>query len=139
MKEKAARALLDEYLARIRRYAPCDEIEVREDESSPKLEAAFQKAIPARARTVALEVTGEALSSERFAALVGRARDGGQAALVFMIGGAYGLPDALSRAADHRVSLGSMTLPHRLARIVLAEQLYRAFTILAGEPYHHAG
>lgn len=136
MKEKAARALLDDYLARIRRHVPCDEVEVREDD---RVEAAFRKAIPPRACTVALEVTGDALSSERFAALVGRVRDGGHAALVLMVGGAYGLPAALSRSADHRVSLGPMTLPHRLARIVLAEQLYRALTILAGEPYHHGG
>lgn len=136
MKERAARELLDEYLARIRRYAPCDEVEVRDDD---RIEAAFTRAIPSRATTVALEVGGDALSSERFAALVGRVRDGGAGALVFLIGGAYGLPAKLSREASHRLSLGPMTLPHRLARIVLAEQLYRAFTILAGEPYHHSG
>ena len=56
---------------------------------------------------------------------------------VFLIGGAYGLPPAVSRAADVRLSLSAMTLPHRLARLFLAEQLYRGFTILRNEPYSH--
>lgn len=128
---------MDEYLARVRRYAACDEIEVRDEERTAA--AAFERALPARAKVVALEVDGQPLSSERFAAYLGRLRDQGAGPVAFVIGGAFGLPPALSASADLRLSLGPMTLPHRLARLVLAEQLYRAFTILAGEPYHHAG
>ena len=57
--------------------------------------------------------------------------------LVFLIGGSYGLPEATSRAAHLQLSLSNMTLPHRLARVLLVEQIYRAFTILRGEPYSH--
>ena len=78
------------------------------------------------------------MSSEAFARLLAKFRDGGHQGVAFMVGGADGLgKDALAKAAK-RVSLGPMTLPHGLARIVLAEQIYRAATILAGHPYHRA-
>jgi 23S rRNA (pseudouridine1915-N3)-methyltransferase len=86
---------------------------------------------------IALEVSGRALSSHDLAQLVGRAEDGSVLHLVFLIGGAYGLPPRTSQAADQQISLSQLTLPHRLARLVLVEQLYRAFTILRGEPYSH--
>ena len=78
---------------------------------------------------------GDKLSSEAFAK---RVDDAQQRAVVpvFAIGGAEGLPDALRSRARWKLSLGPMTLPHRLARLILAEQVYRAFTILKGEPYN---
>lgn len=137
IKEPELRALLDDYYGRIRRYADFAEVEVRE-ERDDKVLAAFERTLVAqgsRAQLVALEVTGELVTSESLAAKVGELmRDA--AVPVFAIGGAEGLPRALRERAKWKVSLGRITLPHRLARLVLAEQLYRAFTILKGEPYN---
>jgi 23S rRNA (pseudouridine1915-N3)-methyltransferase len=92
--------------------------------------------VPASHKLICLDREGEQLSSADFARSLREFRDNGAAGLAFLVGGAEGLaPEALARA-DLRLSLGPMTLPHGLARIVLAEQLYRAATILAGHPYH---
>lgn len=96
------------------------------------------KPVAAAESIVALEVSGRALSSEAFAQLLAKHRDDGAKTLAFLIGGPDGLASAALNAAALKLSLGSMTLPHGLARIVLAEQLYRAATILAGHPYHRA-
>ncbi len=136
VKERALREVIDDYAARIGRYARYEEVELK-DGSAEHVEARFRRAIPERARVVALEIDGEALSSAGLSTLVARAEGSGRGALAFLIGGAYGLPKTVSRAADSRLSLGPMTLPHRLVRLVLLEQIYRAFTILRGEPYDH--
>ena len=87
---------------------------------------------------VALDETGKTMTSEAFARWLGARRDEGRRTVAFLIGGADGHgPAALERAAL-KLSLGPMTLPHGLARIVLVEQIYRAATILAGHPYHRA-
>jgi 23S rRNA (pseudouridine1915-N3)-methyltransferase len=132
LKERAYRDLGDEYLSRIRRYTRCDEIEVGSAED-------LEKRVPSDAHLIALEVDGKALSSEAFAKQLAElsARDKG--VLAFVIGGADGIPSELSRRAGLRLSLSSFTLPHRLARIVLYEQLYRALSILRGEPYAREG
>ena len=135
VKDRALRASIDDYLGRVRRYVPCDEIELA-DAPAPKLEAAFGKAT-AEATTLALEVTGKALPSEAFARGLERAAARNKGIVAFLIGGADGLPPAVSRAAHDRWSLSALTFPHRLARLVLAEQIYRAMTILRGEPYAH--
>ncbi len=96
----------------------------------------LQAALPPGARLIALDMRGKNLSSEDFAALLSRWRDEGAKDLAFVIGGAEGLDDALRAAADMTLSLGSMTWPHMLVRAMLAEQLYRAQTILTGHPYH---
>ena len=127
------RAALDEYMARLRRYLPADEIEL---EPGPGEAAAFSRA-SAQASVVALEVAGRALSSPDFARLVERLGSRGKGKIAFLVGGADGIPRAVSASADERVSLSTLTLPHRLARLVLVEQLYRAMTILRGEPYAH--
>lgn len=87
---------------------------------------------------VAMTETGKSLSSEEFAVWLGSRRDEGCRSMALVIGGADGLADSLLQAADLKLSLGAMTLPHGIARIILAEQLYRASTILAGHPYHRA-
>ncbi|MET0301139.1 MAG: 23S rRNA (pseudouridine(1915)-N(3))-methyltransferase RlmH [Methyloceanibacter sp.] len=93
--------------------------------------------IPPSHRLIALDPSGEALSSEAFAQRLAKLRDGGAEGVAFVIGGADGLsPELLANA--RAISLGAITLPHGLARIVLAEQLYRAATILSGHPYHRA-
>lgn len=94
--------------------------------------------VPASHKLICLDREGEQLGSDALARMVGEFRDGGTPGLAFLIGGAEGLaPEALARA-DRTLSLGPLTLPHGLARIVLAEQLYRVATILAGHPYHRA-
>jgi 23S rRNA (pseudouridine1915-N3)-methyltransferase len=85
---------------------------------------------------IALDERGKALSSDAFAKLLGRKRDDGITTFAFLIGGPDGHGKAALDAADLAVSLGPMTLPHGLARVVLAEQIYRAVTILSGHPYH---
>ncbi len=128
LKDKSLRAVADDYLKRLSRYVRSEEIEVKDG-------AALERALPADAVRVALEVHGDALSSEELARRVERWGSRGKGVVAFFIGGADGLPVELSRAADARLSLSSLTLPHRLARVVLYEQLYRAMTILRGEPY----
>jgi 23S rRNA (pseudouridine1915-N3)-methyltransferase len=85
---------------------------------------------------VALDARGRTLGSEAFARLLAEKRDGGTEVAGILIGGPDGLSDGVRAAAHLRLSLGVMTLPHGLARIVIAEQLYRAATILSGHPYH---
>jgi len=137
-KEPEVRALLEEYYGRIRRYAELDEVEIR-DERPEHAARAFERVLAAqgaRGELVTLEIDAKPLSSEALAARVGDAMERAVVP-VFAIGGAVGLPAELRARARWRLSFGPMTLPHRLARIVLAEQLYRAFAILRGEPYHH--
>ena len=93
-------------------------------------------AVPAGARLVALDGRGDALSSRDFARWLARWRDRGESALAFAIGGAEGLGEGVLARADRVVSLGPMTWPHRLARAMLLEQIYRAQQIAAGHPYH---
>jgi 23S rRNA (pseudouridine1915-N3)-methyltransferase len=85
---------------------------------------------------IALDARGKALGSDAFAKLLAEKRDGGAKATGIVIGGPDGLSDAVRAAAHLQLSFGAITLPHGLARIVLAEQLYRAATILSGHPYH---
>ena len=98
---------------------------------------ALYAAMPARARVIALDVKGRAWSTEELAATLkgwmGDGRDVG-----FMIGGPDGIANDISQKADNRWSLGPLTLPHPLVRVVLAEQLYRAWTITRNHPYHRA-
>jgi len=128
LKEREVRAIADDYLGRIRRWVKCDEIEVK---SATDLEAA----IPAGALVVALEVHGDALSSTELSRRVERWGSTGKGVVAFIIGGADGIPPGLSQRADARISLSKLTLPHRLARVVLLEQLYRSLSIARGEPY----
>ena len=128
VKDAALRAACDEYLSRLRRYARVEEREVKD-------EARLLGAIPGEARLVALSRTGEPWSSMDLADWTGRwDQDGRDVALV--IGGADGLPGVLLAQAERVWSLSALTFPHELARVIVLEQLYRAFTIRRGEPYH---
>lgn len=127
----AFREAADEYLRRLRRFLPVEEREVRDARR-------LAGARPAGARLVALTRTGSAWTS----AELGRRLQGWREAsrdVALLIGGAEGLDRALTAAADDRWSLGPLTLPHELARVVVFEQLYRAATIAAGHPYHRGG
>lgn len=96
----------------------------------------LRRAVPAGAVMVALDERGQDPSSEELAARLGRWRDEGRVAAAFLIGGPDGHAAGLVQASDWRLALGRLTWPHRLVRPMLAEQLYRATTILAGHPYH---
>ncbi|HSC87816.1 MAG TPA: 23S rRNA (pseudouridine(1915)-N(3))-methyltransferase RlmH [Polyangiaceae bacterium] len=132
IKEKPLRLVADDYLGRIARYARIDEVETRD-------ETGLAKAIPEGARLIALEVLGTAYSSERFAKKLESWGSTGKGEIAFVIGAAEGIPAELSKRADERISLSTMTLPHRLARVLLYEQIYRGFSILRGEPYAREG
>jgi 23S rRNA (pseudouridine1915-N3)-methyltransferase len=120
-------------------------IETREVEEKRRLSAAELReregalllaALPEGATAVALDARGKSLTSEAFAAQIGRWREAGVAHLAFLIGGADGLAETVRRKAELVLSLGPMTWPHLLVRGMLLEQLYRAQQILAGHPYH---
>src|SRR5262249_36539969 len=117
VKDRPLREVLEDYLGRLRRYVPCDEIELA-DAPADKLSAAFAKAT-AGATSIALEVTGRALSSEAFARELERRAREGKGVVAFLIGGAFGLPPSVSQRAADRLSLSALTFPHRLARLVL--------------------
>ncbi len=116
----------EHYLRLLGRYARVDVVEVREDDD-------VARRLPERAVVVLLDREGRAPDSLEFSRFLDarrvEARD-----VCFVVGGAFGLR---LPGADHRLSLGPLTLPHQLARVVLLEQLYRGHKILAGEPYHH--
>ena len=138
------RALLDDYLERFDRTgrplglgpAVVHEVEDRKG-GGPEAEAALlSRTIPEGAFVVAMDERGRTLTSPGFAGLMARLRDGGRQDMGFLIGGADGLSPALRDRADLALSFGPMVWPHMLARVMLAEQLYRAATILSGGPYH---
>ncbi len=136
-------ALVGEYEKRAERYWPLEVIEVRE-ESARSRSAAEVKAKEGErlleavggALLVACDERGTMLRSEEFAGWLREEREKAVRDVAFVIGGAYGLPEELLARADRRMALARWTLPHELARLVLVEQLYRAGTILRGEPYH---
>lgn len=138
------RALAEDYLARFDRtgrslgLGPAEIAEVEDRKGGGRFaEAALLgRAIPSGAVVAALDERGRTLSSPEFAAQLGRWRDDGSGALAFLIGGADGLDPDLRDRADMVLSFGPMVWPHMLARAMLAEQLYRAASILAGAPYH---
>jgi len=132
-KEPAIQALTDEYLKRISRYAQVEGVTVRDEAGLLDMSGRSGKS---KSTLVLLDSRGKELSSEQFAKFLGDYQDRNPLPLVFGIGGADGWSDAARAAAHHTISLGKMTLAHELARVVLLEQIYRAFTILKGHPYH---
>lgn len=134
-----------EYETRAGRYWKLETVEVRAERAGQnrpvtqvRQEEAerLRAAVPAGADIVALTRAGESWTSERLARYLGELALAGSTGAAFLIGGAFGLDRALLRDATHCVSLSGMTMPHDLARLVVAEQLYRAGTIVRGEPYH---
>ena len=130
IRERGMRETADEYLGRIRRYVAIDEIELKEGSA-----ASVARRIPEGARVIVLDAGGKAHTSPGFARHIARLSSQGKGVIVFVIGGADGVPADVAVLSHERFSLSTMTLPHRLARVVLLEQLYRAMTILRGEPY----
>ena len=124
------RAIIDDYVKRISRYAPIEVIELRESEAALKKLAFDQPST-----IVLLDDAGKSLDSKGFAKWLGEHRDRSARQLIFVCGGADGFPEHIRCQAQQQLSLSTMTYSHELARVMLAEQLYRAFAILAGSAY----
>ena len=127
LRERHFRTAQDAYLARLVHYAP---VELRE------VERLRERDLPERSRVVALDQRGRESTSRELAAWLGKQLASSARGLCFVIGGADGIDAAVLARADEKLALSRLTLPHRLARVLLLEQLYRAMTILKGEPYH---
>lgn len=134
-KEAAISSLTEEYLKRISRYVPVEGVTLR-DEADLLSKFGHEAKGGVRTTLVLMDSRGKELSSEQFAKFLGDYQDRNPLPLVFAIGGADGFSAATRSAGEQIISLGKMTLPHELARVVLLEQIYRAFTILKGHPYH---
>ena len=139
-KEPAIQSLTDEYLKRISRYAQVESSVLRDEASL--LEMCGRSVAKHSARNVTkstlslMDSRGKEFASEQFAKFLGEYQERNPLPLIFAIGGADGFSDEARNAAQYVISLGKMTLAHELARVVLLEQIYRAFTILKGHPYH---
>ena len=146
LKEDYVRRAVEDYKSRIGAYAEWEEINLKEErlseETPPKIAAALEAEgdrilarLPKDALCIALCVEGKQCTSEEFAAMLGDAKDAhGKVCLV--IGSSWGLSERVKQACRVRLSLSKMTFPHQLMRVILAEALYRAMTILAGKKYH---
>ncbi len=148
IKEKFLTAALDEYAKRLSAYCRFQVVEVR-DEKTPDNPSVAEKnvvldreaqriieKIPKGAKVITLCVEGKQMTSEKFAELMNSSTVSGVSHLVFVIGGSMGLADKVKELSDIRLSFSEMTFPHMLMRVVLLEQIYRAFKINAGESYH---
>ena len=122
--------MLEDYVDRIGHYAEIEVHEVRADSA-----ASLKKLDFSGATVVLLDAAGKQLTSQQFAAWIGSRRDRGEHEIIFLCGAAEGFPEALESRATARISLSPLTFSHELARVMLAEQIYRAFTLLAGHPY----
>jgi 23S rRNA (pseudouridine1915-N3)-methyltransferase len=130
-RRKEAQSLVEDYASRIKHYAGIEIVELRD--SGP---AATRKlTIDPAAAVVLLDAAGKQFTSQQFAKWLGDLRDRGVREVVFLCGDAEGFPDEVRDKAKHKISLSTLTMPHEFARVVLTEQIYRAFAILAGHPY----
>lgn len=142
------RTLTTEYLERLRHYGQVDLVEVAEEKRLPKANPAdrelalvreaerIRRHLPAGVPVAALDRTGRQFASPELAEWAAGIRQEGMREVVLLIGGPDGLHDSLLQTVKWRISFGPMTFPHLLMRVLLLEQLYRAMTILHGEPYH---
>jgi 23S rRNA (pseudouridine1915-N3)-methyltransferase len=134
-KEPAIQALTDEYLKRISRYAEVAGITLKDEAAILSLASGERQKNKERHKLVLLDSRGKQFSSQELAEFLEREQVNATP-LLFAIGGSDGFGEEARRNAGVMLSLGKMTLPHELARVVLVEQLYRAFTILKNHPYH---
>lgn len=145
LKEKFWAAACDEYLKRLRPYAKVSVIEIPDvdparaggvDAAREREGAGILAAVSEGVRVILMAIEGKQRSSEGFSRHVDELALRGESELIFVIGGSDGVSDAVRVRADETFSFGPITLPHNLARVVLLEQIYRAFKISRGEPYH---
>jgi len=133
-KNAAIQSLTDEYLKRLRQYAEVEGLSLRDEAALLKL--CGRDGRGTKRSLVLFDSRGKQLSSEDLAHFLRERQERNHAPLVIAIGPADGFTDSTRQQADHVLSLGKMTFAHELARVVVLEQLYRAFTILKGHPYH---
>jgi len=148
IKEKYLAMGIDEYRKRLGKYCTLDIIELADestpDNASPAMEEAIKKkegdrilkAIKGDSYCVALDIRGNMLSSEELKEELERLFTSGKSHITLVIGGSLGLSGEVLARADYRLSFSKMTFPHQLMRLILLEQLYRAFRIMKNEPYH---
>ena len=148
LKEKFYRDAVSEYAKRLGKYCKFEILEVADEQTPDKAGAALEEQIKAREaeRILAkikdntlvctLEIEGKRLSSEQFAAWMEQVAIAGRSSICFVIGGSLGLHRSVTERADFHLSFSDMTFPHQLMRVILSEQIYRAFRINSGEPYH---
>lgn len=129
LRDRWVREGCDEYARRLRGKLNVEEVELRKPED-------LERRLPAGDRVWALDAGGKQLSSEELADALATAMREGGGGLTFVIGGAEGMPEAIKRRAHVVWSFGRITLPHRIVRLILMEQLYRAVSIVRREPYH---
>ncbi len=148
IKEKFLTAAIEEYAKRLSLYCNFEVVEVK-DEKTPDNPTDTEKnavldreaerimsKIPKGAKVVALCVEGKQMTSEKFADMIEKSSVEGTSHLVFVIGGSMGLSERVKKLSDVRLSFSEMTFPHMLMRVILAEQIYRGFTIISGKTYH---
>ena len=148
VKERYLRDAIDEYSKRLSRYCKLNIIEVSDEKTPEHASEGVERQIKAKegeriakhirdgAYVIALAIDGDMISSEGLAAKIDQLGVRGTSHIQLIIGGSIGLDDAILRRADWKLSFSKMTFPHQLMRVILLEQLYRAYKINAGEPYH---
>lgn len=148
IKESFYREAIAEYVKRLSRYCRLEIVEVVDEKTPDGASAALEEQIREReadrllarleegAYVCTLEIQGRRYTSEGFAELINRVGLGGQSHIVFVIGGSLGLHEKVRKRSDQAISFSDMTFPHQLMRVILCEQIYRAYRIIREEPYH---
>ena len=148
IKEKFYRDAIDEYAKRLSKYCKLEIIQVPDEKTPDKANAHEESLIKSKeaerilakikedAFVFTLEILGEKFASESFAQTIQKIAISGKSHIVYVIGGSLGLHESVSRRANQAISFSNMTFPHQLMRVILTEQIYRAYRIMNGEPYH---
>lgn len=148
IKESFYRDAIGEYNKRLSKYCRLEIIEVADEKTSDKASAALEEQIKEKeavrlltrldenAYVYTLEIKGKRYTSEEFAKAINQAGISGRSHITFIIGGSLGLHEKVLKRSDQAISFSDMTFPHQLMRVILCEQLYRAYRIISGEPYH---
>ncbi len=148
IKEKYLKLGIDEYRKRLSGYCKLNIVEVLDEKAPENLSSAQGEAIKFREGqrilrhirkgmyVISLDIKGDILTSEELASHINSLGTSGKSHIAFIIGGSLGLCNNVSKIADYKLSFSSMTFPHQLMRLILLEQVYRAFKIIRGEPYH---
>ncbi len=148
IKESFYRQAIEEYAKRLSKYCKLEIIEVGDEKTPDKASEALESQIKEKeadrilekikedAYVFTLEIKGKSYTSEAFAEMIQKTTVQGKSHLVFVIGGSLGLHEKVLKRSNHAISFSDMTFPHQLMRVILTEQIYRAFRIINGEPYH---
>ena len=148
IRESFYRQAIEEYAKRLSKYCKLEIIEVGDEKTPDKASEALESQIKEKeadrilekikedAYVFTLEIKGKSYTSEAFAEMIQKTTVQGKSHLVFVIGGSLGLHEKVLKRSNHAISFSDMTFPHQLMRVILTEQIYRAFRIINGEPYH---